>query len=169
MVSTVEGHALDCSISGFDGALQISALGGDTEPLGGHKGYGYGMLCEIFCSIFSGGLTSNHTHIGGKGGTCHGFAAINPEIFGDSKAIIEHLSVFLDELRNAPKADGATAIYTHGQKEILAYADRVKNGIDVNVNTVAEMLDFCEFAGLSSKEYLGDITLDTVKKMSSYN
>ncbi len=147
----------------------IMPLGGEFEQTGSHKGYGYGMLCEIFCSIISMGITSNHTHINGKGGTCHGFAAINPEIFGDSKEIIKHLSVFLDELRNAPKADGATAIYTHGQKEILAYADRIKNGIDVNVNTVAEMLDFCEFAGISSKEYLGDINLDNVKKMSSYN
>ena len=147
----------------------IMPLGGEFEQTGSHKGYGYGMLCEIFCSIISMGITSNHTHINGKGGTCHGFAAINPEIFGDSKAIIDHLSVFLEELRNAPKADGATNIYTHGQKEILAYADRIENGINVNVNTVAEMLDFCEFAGLSSKEYLGDINLDTVKKDSSYN
>ena len=38
-------------------------LGGSTEQLGSHKGYGYGMFCEIFCSILSQGLTSNHTHI----------------------------------------------------------------------------------------------------------
>lgn len=147
----------------------IMPLGGEKEQTGSHKGYGYGMLCEIFSSILSMGITSNHTHIGGKGGTCHGFAAIDPAIFGDANAIKEHLSTFLEELRNAPKADGAERIYTHGEKEILAYADRMKNGIDVNVNTVAEMVDFCNFVGLSVEEYLGKLDLDTAKKDSSYN
>lgn len=39
----------------------IVPLGGDTEQLGGHKGYGYGMLCELFSSILSQGMTSAHT------------------------------------------------------------------------------------------------------------
>lgn len=147
----------------------IMPLGGESEQTGSHKGYGYGMICEIFSSIISMGMTSNHTHLNGKGGTCHGFAAINPEIFGDSKEITNHLSVFLEELRNAPKAEGAQAIYTHGQKEIMAYSDRIKNGININENTVAEMLDFCNFAGISSKDYLGDIKLESVNNQSSYN
>ena len=144
----------------------IMPLGGESEQTGSHKGYGYGMICEIFSSIISMGMTSNHTHLNGKGGTCHGFAAINPEIFGDSKEITNHLSVFLEELRNA---EGAQAIYTHGQKEIMAYSDRIKNGININENTVAEMLDFCNFAGISSKDYLGDIKLESVNNQSSYN
>ena len=35
----------------------IMPLGGNTETLGSHKGYGYGMLCEIFCSVFSQGTS----------------------------------------------------------------------------------------------------------------
>ncbi len=27
-----------------------------------------GTVCEIFSPIFSGGRTSNHTHVGGEGG-----------------------------------------------------------------------------------------------------
>ena len=144
-------------------------LGGETEQNGSHKGYGYGMVCEIFCSILSLGITSNHTHIGGKGGTCHAFAAIDPSIFGDAQAIKEHLSVFLQELRDAPKAEGAQRIYTHGEKEIIAYSDRLKNGIYINVNTVGEMVDFCKYVGLDVKECLGDFDIDETKKDSSYN
>lgn len=147
----------------------IMPLGGETEQNGSHKGYGYGMLCEIFCSIISLGMTSNHTHIGGKGGTCHGFAAIDPAIFGNPDEIKAHLSTFLEELRNAPKAEGAQRIYTHGEKEILAYSDRLKNGIDVNVNTVVEMVDFCEYVGLSVEEYLGNLDLASARNTSSYN
>lgn len=147
----------------------IMPLGGEFEQTGSHKGYGYGMVCEIFCSILSMGMTSNHTHIGGKGGTCHGFAAIDPAIFGNPEEIRGHLSTLLSELRAAPKADGAERIYTHGEKEIFAYSDRMENGIDVNVNTVAEMVDFCNFVGLPVEEYLGTLELDNISKQSSYN
>jgi LDH2 family malate/lactate/ureidoglycolate dehydrogenase len=145
----------------------IVPLGGDTEPLGGHKGYGYGMLCEIFCSIFSGGLTSNHTHVGGKGGTCHGFMAVDPKVFGDPEEMKERFSVFLQELRDAPKAEGAERIYTHGEKEIIAYADCMEKGIDVNINTVVEMKELCDYLGLDSVKYLGDIDFSD-SKQSSY-
>lgn len=144
----------------------IMPLGGETEQLGGHKGYGYGMFCEIFCSILSMGMTSNHTHVGGKGGTCHGFIAIDPAIFGDKEAIKEHLSVFLQELRESPKAEGQTRIYTHGEKEIFAKADRLANGIDVNINTVAEMFDMCRYVGLDPVAYLGDVKFENAAASS---
>lgn len=146
----------------------IMPLGGNTEQLGSHKGYGYGMLCEIFTSIISMGLTSNHTHVGGKGGTCHGFIAMDPNIFGDAAAIKEHLSTFLQELRESPKSEGETRIYTHGEKEVFAKEDRLKNGIDVNINTVAEMFEMCRFVGLDPVQYLGDVNFDEVNASSSY-
>ncbi len=138
----------------------IMPLGGATEQSGSHKGYGYGMFCEIFTSILSMGMTSNHTHTNGKGGTCHGFIAIDPNIFGDAAAIKEHLSTFLKELRESPKSEGADRIYTHGEKEIFAKADRLKNGINVNINTVAEMFDMCKYVGLDPVQYLGDVKFD---------
>ncbi len=147
----------------------IMPLGGEIEQSGGHKGYGYGMFCEIFTSILSMGLTSNHTHIGGKGGTCHGFIAINPAVFGDADAIREHLSTLLRELREAPKAEGAERIYTHGEKEVIAYEDRLKNGIDVNINTVAEMVDLCNYLDMDVKEYLGEEAEKLTLRQSSYD
>ncbi|MBE6797863.1 MAG: Ldh family oxidoreductase [Ruminococcaceae bacterium] len=147
----------------------IMPLGGETEQSGSHKGYGYGMLCEIFCSILSMGLTSNHTHIGGKGGTCHGFIAIDPAVFGDAGAIKEHLSTFLQELREAPKADGQDRIYTHGEKEVFAYKDRMENGIDVNIGTVAEMVDLCKYLDMDIKTYLGEEAEQLTLQKSSYD
>ena len=173
-----EGWALDKDGKGSSDAKDVLAnivakkgggimpLGGETEQLGGHKGYGYGMLCEIFSSIFSMGITSNHTHTNGKGGTCHGFMAVDPKIFGDADSIKEHLSTFLRELRESPKAEGATRIYTHGEKEIIAKADRMANGIDVNINTVAEMFEMCKYVGLNPVDYLGDVKLEDAKASS---
>lgn len=176
-----EGWALNSSGKGSSDAADvlknivakagggIMPLGGEFEQSGSHKGYGYGMLCEIFTSILSMGLTSNHTHIGGKGGTCHGFIAIDPAVFGDAEAIKEHLSTLLNELRESPKAEGATRIYTHGEKEVYALRDRLENGIDVNINTVAEMVDLCNYLGMDVKEYLGDEALKYTLNQSSYD
>ena len=144
-------------------------LGGEFEQSGSHKGYGYGMLCEIFTSILSMGLTSNHTHIGGKGGTCHGFIAIDPKVFGDAEAIKEHLSTLLKELRESPKAEGAERIYTHGEKEVYALEDRLKNGINVNINTVAEMVDLCNYLGMDVESYLGQEAKNLTLNKSSYD
>ncbi len=146
----------------------IMPLGGSAEVSGSHKGYGYGMICEIFSSIISMGTTSNYC-MKGKSGICHFFAAIDPNIFGDAKEIKEHLSAYLEELRQSPKAEGAERIYTHGEKEIIAIADRRENGIPVNVNTVREMVEFARFVGLDPKEYFGDFEEDNGSKMFSGN
>lgn len=138
----------------------IMPLGGSEELTGSHKGYGYGMICEIFCSILSMGLTSNHTHIDGKGGTCHGFIAIDPAIFGDSQAIKEHFSTFLQELRDAPKAEGQERIYTHGEKEVLAIERTKTEGIAIDVKTMIEMKQMSEFLGLDFSKHFGTLDLD---------
>lgn len=133
----------------------IMPLGGSSETLGSHKGYGYAMLCEIFSSILSLGTTSNHAMQGGKGGICHGFIAINPSLFGDPAAIKAALSTFLQELRDSPKADGQSRIYTHGEKEVAAVEDRMKNGIPVDENTMAELLDVSDYLHMDWAAYFG--------------
>lgn len=147
----------------------IVPLGGAIEQSGGHKGYGFGMIAEIFSSILSLGMTSNHTHVGGKGGTCHGFIAIDPSVFGDSKEIEENFSRFLQELRDSDKAEGQSRIYTHGEKEIEAYEDRMKNGIAINENTIIEMQDMCKTLGMDFEEYLGSCAINSdAKENKSY-
>lgn len=141
----------------------IMPLGGSTEQLGSHKGYGYGMLCEIFSSILSMGGTSNYCMTEGRGNICHGFMAINPSFFGSPEEIKEHFSCYLQELRESPKADGQNHIYTHGEKEIAALNDRLANGIPVNDNTMVEVLDLCNYLGLDFSSYFGNY-LPPVKK-----
>ncbi len=133
----------------------ILPVGGENELSGGHKGYGYAMICEIFSAILSGGLTSNHhKHMHGTGAsTCHFFMAVDPACFGDPESIKTCLSILLEELRHAPLADGETRIYTHGEKEIEAGKDRLKNGINVNIKTFIEMKDLCNSLNIDINDY----------------
>ncbi|MBE6973191.1 MAG: Ldh family oxidoreductase [Ruminococcaceae bacterium] len=134
----------------------IVPLGGDTEQFGSHKGYGYGMIVEILSAILSLGATSNLCNIGGKGLVCHGFIAIDPAIFGDPAAIKEHLSNYLRQLRESPRAEGADRIYTHGEKEQEAVAVRMKEGIPVLDNTMVELLGICKYLDIDFSKYFGD-------------
>lgn len=146
----------------------IMPLGENEEVTGSHKGYGYGMICEIFTSVLSQGLTSNHTHTGDKGGTCHGFIAIDPAVFGEPEMILEHFSAFLQELREAPKADGRDRIYTHGEKEILAL-ERVKTeGVAVDIKTLMEMRQMSEYLKMDFEKYFGDLALEETDYQSIY-
>ena len=146
----------------------IMPLGGDTEQFGGHKGYGYGMLCELFSSIISLGAPSHLTTVNNRGLICHGFMAIDPKIFGDTQAIKEHLSGYLQELRNSPKAEGAQRIYTHGEKEIFAIAERMEKGLSVNEKTVAEMRDLAQHLGMDVVSYLGEKALEAKSGKALY-
>ena len=134
----------------------IMPLGGSAERTGSHKGYGYGMICEIFSSILSLGATSNYCMTGGKGLICHGFMAIDPAVFGDPAAIKEHFSTYLQELRESPKAEGADRIYTHGEKEVAAVKKRMEEGIPVDEGTMAELYELCEYLKIDFSKYFGD-------------
>lgn len=132
----------------------IMPLGGAAEQLGGHKGYGYGMIAELFSSILSMGVTSDQCcTFENKTGICHGFAAINPAAFGDAEQIKTHFSEYLARLRDSEKAEGASRIYTHGEKEVLAEADRLENGIPVNDGTMIELQDLCSYLKLDFGAY----------------
>ena len=138
----------------------IMPLGGSSEVLGSHKGYGWGMVAEIFSSMLSQGVPSSECcTFEDKTGICHGFAAIDPAIFGDAGAIRAHFSEYLQELRDAPIAQGEERIYTHGEKEVEAEADRRQNGIPVNDGTMIELADLCDYLKLDFSEYFAGYEL----------
>ena len=162
-VSTSASHVLHC-INDKVGTGGILPIGGNTEAMGSHKGYGFSMMCELLTSITSGGATSNH-HVRKPGvgaGSCHAFLVIDPKIFGDAEAQKAHTSVFLQELRDAKRVDENTPIYTHGEKEYNNYAKAIEHGIDVNIKTVKEMKEMCEYLGMDVQDYLGDVDVSNI-------
>ena len=128
----------------------IMPLGGNEEVSGSHKGYGYGMLCELFSSILSMGVTSDKCcTFPDKTGICHGFMAINPAAFGDPDAIRKHFSEYLEALRESPKADGQDRIYTH--------------------NTLVELADLCSYLKLDFGSYFEGYELPKDSKFFNGN
>lgn len=142
-------NALDCTLSREGGMLP---LGGFGETNGGYKGYGYGVICELFSSILSMGSTCNHITIQ-SGGICHGFMAMSPSLFGDPADITDHFSRFLQELRESPLADPAVHIYTQGEKEYLSCEEKKRTGIPVDEKTLEEMKTAARYTGVDFGRY----------------
>ena len=117
----------------------IFPLGGWEELTGSHKGYGLGIIVELFTAIFAGGTTSPHVRNSGNADTSFSFWAIDYGIFGDKADIRARMSTLLQELRDSPKAEGHDRIYTHGEKEAENEARIRAEGVPVNVKTLSEM------------------------------
>ncbi len=131
----------------------IFPLGGCTEESGSHKGYGLGIIVEMFTSIFAGGTTSPHVKNSGNADTSFCFWAIDYGMFGDKKEIKDRMSLLLKELRESPKADGHDRIYTHGEKEVESMAEKLEIGIPANEKTIAELKEIGNVVGLNYDDY----------------
>lgn len=146
-------HVLDNIIGKLGGG--IFPLGGFAELTGSHKGYGLGVIVELFTAIFAGGTTSPHVKNSGNADTSFCFWAFDYGLFGDKAQIRARMSTLLQELRDSPKADGVERIYTHGEKEFESAKEKLETGIPVNERTFSEILAIARRRGIDPVPYIG--------------
>lgn len=155
---TSDAKTIDDCIFSKSGGGGILPLGGFTEESGGHKGYGFGLMVEVLTGIFASGFTSDLVrHHEGVEGSCHTFLAIDYGMFGSKADIEASLSNYLEKIRSSARHNEQQCIYTHGQKEALAYEDRIKNGIYLDDKTVLEVKAICKRYDLSPEKYLKEV------------
>lgn len=154
-------NGLDCAEAGRVIANITAKAGGGIFPLGGfseltgsHKGYGLGILVELFTAIFAGGTTSPHVKRSGNADTSFGLYAIDYGMFGDKAEIKKRMSNLLQELRESPRAEGCERIYTHGEKELEAEQYHLQHGIPMNEKTVAELRKIGADVGVPLEAFL---------------
>lgn len=136
----------------------IFPLGGADEQTGSHKGYGLGVIVELFTAIAAGGTTSPHVKNSGNADTSFCFWAIDYGLFGDKREMKARMSNLLQELRESPRAEGCERIYTHGEKEFESKTRMLKDGVPVNEKTLAELVQIGRALGLNPADYLPGAT-----------
>jgi L-2-hydroxycarboxylate dehydrogenase (NAD+) len=133
----------------------VLPLGGIGEQLGGHKGYGLGLLVEILTGILSGSATADQTYPTRPDGTPlpadlgHFFGAIRLDGFGpvqDFKAAMDDL---IGRLRNTPRIAGAERIYIAGEKEFEETERRATAGIPLSGALASELRALAEELGVT--------------------
>ena len=122
-------------------------LGGATETLGGHKGYGLGMLVELLTAGLSMGVPTYNTYQK-VCDICHYFQATRMDLFGDAKEIQNHVAGIVDRIKNSPKAEGQERIYIHGEKEFERREKSLKEGIWLDPATWLRLDDYADRFGI---------------------
>ncbi|MBN2257418.1 MAG: Ldh family oxidoreductase [Anaerolineaceae bacterium] len=105
----------------------LSPLGG-SDILRGYKGYDLAVVVDILSGILSGsgfgvsaGANDQPARIG------HFFMVINIGAFRPLDEFKRDMATLMDELKNAPKAEGQERIYLAGEKEFeMAAENRIK-------------------------------------------
>jgi len=93
-------------------------LGGATEAMGGHKGYGLSALVDILSGVLSGGAYGPIIYSNKQAaGVCHFFGAIDPDIFSSKDELKDNMDKYINILKTSEKAEGKDRIYIHGEKE----------------------------------------------------
>jgi len=120
----------------------LMPLGG-TELMRGYKGYGLGLLVDIFSGVLAGSgfgeevLSASGSHPTRVG---HFFAAIKIDAFRETGAFKRDMDKLLSELRNSPKAEGEDRIYIHGEKEFEKAELAASEGVAISDVTVKALV-----------------------------
>lgn len=121
-------------------------LGGATEALGGHKGYGLSVIVEILSSALqSGAFLFELSGLAPDGKEArfqvgHFFTVINVENFLPLEQFKKNVGNLLRELRSLKKAPGQEHIYTAGEKEYLNEKRIRSEGVPINENLKRDLI-----------------------------
>ncbi|KAF3855125.1 hypothetical protein F7725_023180 [Dissostichus mawsoni] len=125
---------------------------GGSEATGGYKGYGLGMMVEVFCGILAGAEYSNHvrtwkvTDRVANLGQC--FVAINPENFAPGFA--DRMSDLLSIQRGMEPADPSCPVLAAGDPERMNMKKcEEMGGIPYHINVVNYMNECAKRVGVS--------------------
>lgn len=94
-------------------------LGGADEEEGGHKGYGFSVLIDIFSGVLSGGLYGPllYKEKNAPPGVCHFFGAMKIDAFIPKEKFKSSMDDYIRILKNSKKAKGKDRIFVAGEKE----------------------------------------------------
>jgi LDH2 family malate/lactate/ureidoglycolate dehydrogenase len=105
---------------------------GGTREQGSHKGYGFGMMAEIMCSLLSG---AQPPMLGGEQSR-HFFSAFNIDAFTDVDEFKDTMDGTLRTLRTTRPAPGHDRVLYPGLSEQEEMIERRANGIPLHSEVV---------------------------------
>jgi LDH2 family malate/lactate/ureidoglycolate dehydrogenase len=130
-------------------------LGGSSEEVGGHKGYGLGLFVDLLCAGMSMGAWSRDTFVKNDGARiAQFFGAMRTDLFGKPSEIEAHVEEILQGVRNSAKAEGHDRIYIHGEKEIEQRAKSMAQGVTIDEGEIKMLEDYAAKFGLDKIAYL---------------
>jgi LDH2 family malate/lactate/ureidoglycolate dehydrogenase len=122
----------------------LSPLGG-TRELGGHKGYGLGMMVDILSGVLPGAVYGDlfqradyaQRKVQDVG---HCFMAIDPARFRPLEEFKRDMDDMFDSVKSSPPAEGQTRVFVAGEPEDQCHRRRLQEGIPIS-NTLLGLVN----------------------------
>lgn len=115
---------------------------GALTAFGEHKGSGLGLFVELFAgALVSRDTAADAEHMPHGAINALFSVILDPAAFDDVSAFESRANLFCDHVKKLKPAKGVDEVLLPGEPEIRARKDRSANGIDVDPQTIAELLD----------------------------
>jgi uncharacterized oxidoreductase len=117
-----------------DPGVLYSEPRGNLLPFGGtqaYKGFGLGLLLDLWCGGLSGGACSSPAFPLPGGCNAGVFILLDPALFGGTDHFLKETDGLAEYVRSCPTAAGVTAITLPGDPERAAKARRQVEGIPI--------------------------------------
>lgn len=123
---------------------------GAILSIAGHKGYGLAVICEVLAGALTGGGCSNPKN---ADRVINGMLSIfiDPGFFQDDAAFNEELTRFIAWVKSSAKSTPGGDILMPGEIEERTKAQRLKNGIDIDETTWAQILETAKAVGVTAE------------------
>lgn len=155
-VAKNEGHELDPGVlidqlgqPTRDPNVMYAEKTGALLPFGGHKGYGLAVVTELLATTLSGGpsIQPGNPRLGGIINNMLSIL-IDPARFAGVDWFRREVDGFVAFVKASPPAQASAPVLVPGDPERLARQQRLREGIEVDATTWAEILEACDTVGL---------------------
>jgi uncharacterized oxidoreductase len=142
-----DGWLLDCNGRPTNDPHSLYANPpGTIRPMGGdqaYKGFGLGLLVEIFAGALSGGVCIREVPIT-QNGNCVFMLAIDPGHVGGAEHFAREVAGLCDFVRGCPTIAGVSEILLPGDPERKLLARRAREGIPIDGGNWNELVKLAE-------------------------
>ena len=124
---------------------------GTILPMGGsqtYKGFGLGLMIDIFAGAISGGRVARETPLN-PNGNCLFMMVVDPEHFGGAHHFTEEVSQLCDFVRGCPRAAGVEEILLPGDPERRIMARHSDQGITLDAENWGALTKLAEKLGVT--------------------
>jgi LDH2 family malate/lactate/ureidoglycolate dehydrogenase len=146
---TDSGQAFQQIFESREGGL--TPIGGAGTDMGGHKGYGLGLIAQILSGTLSGGSFSPIRNLTQKpsdpDNIGHFFMALNPAAFRPLDDFRSDLDVAIDTLHATRPVRDDEPVLVPGDPEWISREERLANGIPIPETLMLKVREIAEAAG----------------------
>jgi hydroxycarboxylate dehydrogenase B len=142
-----DGWLLDCEGQATNDPHSLYGTPpGTIRPMGGdqaYKGFGLGLMVEIFAGALSGGLCIREVPIT-QNGNCVFMLLADPGHLGGSEHFAKEVAGLAEFVRGCPRIDGVDEILLPGDPERRTHAQRSKHGVPLDAGNWNELVKLAE-------------------------